>query len=331
MIRILTLCLLLFAMPMTGRAAAETCGGSNILTGLRATDPQTYAEIEKEAAAIKNGEAMLWKIEKNGEPPSYLLGTAHVTEPRVTTLSREARDALMNTKTVALELAEVADRNLLARSIMRNAKLLAMPDAGSVWDVIPDEDEKWIKESQHLPRGAAATLSAYQPWVIATMLSIPLCEQERKAGGALTLDEIVAQTAERQGAKVMGLETIEDQLGVFAGLSMDDQVAYLVATAKLGPQIADYYQTMIDLYLERRMNMLMPMAKRMDKSMGAANMMQLVEKELIEKRNRNMLRSALGLLPEGNVFVAVGALHLPGDKGLVELLRNSGYVVTPIN
>ena len=52
---------------------------------------------------------------------------------------------------------------------------------------------------------------------------------------------------------------------------------------------------------------------------------------LIRKRNRNMAARAAGLLAGGNAFIAVGALHLPGGEGLVELIRQAGYKVTPVN
>ena len=59
--------------------------------------------------------------------------------------------------------------------------------------------------------------------------------------------------------------------------------------------------------------------------------MAYVERELIEKRNRTMHERAMPLIDGGNAFIAVGALHLPGNTGLVELLRQSGYRVTPVN
>jgi uncharacterized protein YbaP (TraB family) len=75
----------------------------------------------------------------------------------------------------------------------------------------------------------------------------------------------------------------------------------------------------------------MPLTRRADPSGDNMALLAYIERELIEKRNITMHRRALDLLKDGNVFLAVGALHLPGDKGLVELLRQSGYKVTPVN
>jgi uncharacterized protein YbaP (TraB family) len=51
----------------------------------------------------------------------------------------------------------------------------------------------------------------------------------------------------------------------------------------------------------------------------------------LDERNATMLDRALPLIEGGNAFIAVGAAHLPGDQGLVELFRKSGYEVTPVN
>ena len=53
------------------------------------------------------------------------------------------------------------------------------------------------------------------------------------------------------------------------------------------------------------------------------------EKTMITSRNGVMVRNAEPILAEGNAFIAVGALHLPGPDGVIELLRRDGYVVTP--
>ena len=60
-------------------------------------------------------------------------------------------------------------------------------------------------------------------------------------------------------------------------------------------------------------------------------MMAFVEQDLMIKRNRVMQRRAKQLLGKGDAFIAVGAMHLSGDEGLVELIRQSGYTVTPVN
>lgn len=332
--RFLLAVLFLFAAVFAARAEEPpACTGSNILDGLARSDPKTHDEIIAEMKATKNGEAILWKIEA-ADPaiaPSYLFGTMHLTDPRVHDLPQETRDLIEHARVVSLELAEAADRRKLAVAMLKYAHYMAMPAGKTLWDVIPDEEEHFIRESSNIPPGRLGTFDAYQPWVIAAMLSIPLCETMRQAAGLISLDEEIGQTALAKGIPVVGVEKVEEQLSVLAGMSMDQQVAYLVATAKASDQIADYIETMVQLYLRRETGAIMPLTRRADPSGDNMALLAYIERELVEKRNITMHRRALDLLKDGNVFLAVGALHLPGDKGLVELLRQSGYTVTPVN
>ena len=79
-------------------AAADKCRGIDMLTETAAKDPQTYARIMAEAAATKNAGAILWKIEQDGRPASYLFGTVHLTDERVTHLSPAVEAALNDAK-----------------------------------------------------------------------------------------------------------------------------------------------------------------------------------------------------------------------------------------
>ena len=328
-------CLLIFfallACAMQSAAAPPACTGQDMIDEIKSADATAYKAIQQEANSTPNGGAILWKIEKNGTPPSYLFGTAHLADPRVTNMSPEAIEALNNASVVALELAEIRDKQLLAMSMMRFARFMAMPTGQTLWDVIPDADEAFIKENPNLPPGRSAVLGAYQPWVVAVMIAIPLCAQQQMAAGAPALDEIIAHTAVERSIRLVGLESIGDQLSVFASMPMAKQAEYLVATAKMGPRMDDYFETLISQYVQRRITSLIPLSKYLDPNSGNGEALAYIESELIEKRNRNMHTAALDLLQQGNAFIAVGALHLPGSHGLVELIRSSGYTVSPIN
>jgi hypothetical protein len=319
-----------FFAPMP--AAAAACNGKDLLAELHSQDPSAYASLMAEAESVANGESVLWKIEKEGIAPSFLFGTMHITDERVTGLSEPVRNALADARTVAMELSEIRDKHELMKATMRHARFLAMPGGKSLWDIIPDEFEEMIAGSPNLPAERRAAISAFQPWVVATMISIPACEQERVASGLLTMDEIIAGAAARRNLELVGLETIEQQLSTFSAMSLETQADYLVGTARLGSTTNDYFETMIRLYLDRRLAALLPLSRRAaGAEVGSARAFAFIEKELIEKRNLNMHQAAIPLLARGRVFIAVGALHLPGTRGLVELFRQSGFTLTALN
>ena len=327
--------LALAIMFLAGTAAAQeppVCTGVNLLDDLKSRDPAKYEAVMKEAAAVPNGEAVLWRIEKDGIKPSHLLGTVHVTDPRVTKGPPGIEELIAASGKVALELKELADDQAMAMAVMRSAPMMVMPVGKSLWDVIPDADEDAIRNSPNLPAGSAGAIFGYQPWVVATMLTLPPCEQARDAAGMRSFDDLIARFANRKGVEVVGLETAEEQFAVMSGMDMDLQARYLVETARMSDRAADQLETLLVLYDRRQVTAIMPLMLALEPPTDATRaIVAYVDSDLIRKRNHLMATRAAPLLTKGNVFIAVGALHLPGEEGLVELIRKSGYKVTPVN
>ena len=144
----------------------------------------------------------------------------------------------------------------------------------------------------------------------------------------------LAKGALEQGKALKGLETLKEQLSILSGLPLDVQAVLLADTAALGSMLDDMTRTMTDLYLDGNVAMFMPLFKAMavspDVSEDITGAYARFEQDLIDTRNHKMAERVQPMLDEGNAFVAVGALHLPGEEGLVELLRNAGYTVTAV-
>src|SRR5690606_17387320 len=109
------LAFLIMVAMATSRARAEipACTGINLLEGLEQDDPALLASIRSEAARTPNGSGLLWKIEKEGIAPSYLFGTMHMTDPRVTSLTSDAQSAFDSSSTVVIETTEVLDQSAM--------------------------------------------------------------------------------------------------------------------------------------------------------------------------------------------------------------------------
>jgi len=88
---------------------------------------------------------------------------------------------------------------------------------------------------------------------------------------------------------------------------------------------------MIQLYLQRELGAIWPLQMALAEKVGArADAFDAAEQSLLVARNLGMRDKALEILAEGNVFMAVGGLHLPGKQGLVALFREAGYTVTAV-
>ncbi|MER8439351.1 TraB/GumN family protein [Mesorhizobium sp. M1312] len=325
---------LILALLAAGKARAETpvCAGADMLSALQKDDPATYRKIETEAGATLNGKGLLWKLEKAGERPSFLFGTMHMTDPRVTTLPPAAQKAFDAADTVVIETTEVLDQQKMMAAFLKEPELMMFTDSTTLSSLLSPDDAAAVSKALDARGIPPASVAKMKPWMLSTMVALPACELARQAGGTPVLDIKLAQDAKTSGKAVDGLETIADQLRAMASLPLAFHMKGLVDTLKLGDRMSDVNETMIVLYQRGDIGMFWPLFRAVlpggeDDSAGYA----AFEETMITRRNKVMIDHAGPILAKGNAFMAVGALHLPGAEGLVEDFRKAGYTVTAVD
>lgn len=331
MLRTLGVCVVGFGL-WTGSpasAAAPACRGADEVERLKQAEPSVYQRIVDEAAHIPNGEALLWKIEGKAGKPSYLFGTIHITDERVHRLSDTIRSALGQSKVLAVEIVDDSPE-AMAQVMLANAGLYTFTD-GSSLETLLTADElaqlTTIAERMGMP---AMAVPRMRPWILTLMMALPACEIQRVTEKLPVLDQMLRATAETAGKPVSGLETAEEQLRIMAATPLADQVSFLKATLKLYGKAEDQLETMVQLYLTRRLPMLWPWYNTQIDDPALKEAISDFQLRLIDERNVRMRDRSQPLIDAGGAFIAVGALHLSGPKGLVALYRESGYTVTPV-
>ncbi len=232
---------LLVAAFAVGQARAETpvCTGVDLMQALRKDDPAAARRIEEDARATPNGSGLLWKIEKAGLGTSYLFGTMHMTDPRVTALPGAAQAAFDASATVVIETTDVLDQAEMMAAIMQKPELMMFTDQTTLQSLLSQEDAAAVEAAlaeRGIPLGS---VSKMKPWMLSAMVALPACEMARKAAGLPVLDVKLAQDAEASGKELRGLETVTDQLEAMASLPMDFHIRGLVDTLKLGDRMDD--------------------------------------------------------------------------------------------
>ncbi len=275
------------------------------------------ALLHHSAQAASYEKGLLWKIERDGMRPSYVFGTMHSEDERVIDLPSEVKQVFDASSSYTMEV--VLDMNAaleMSQAMMltdgRNLKNLLGADLYG--KVAPLMDARGVPE---------IVLQQFKPWAVFVTLSMP----PPKTG--IFLDAMLNQEAETQKKKVHGLETVAEQLGVFEKMSIKDQVAMVADTVKHQAEMADAIEELLKVYLKRDLRGLQDVnAKYMavdDPALGD----KLME-TLIDARNVRMVDRMQARFKEGNAFVAVGALHLPGENGILNMLAKKGYRVSVV-
>lgn len=321
--------LVVVGLAMQARAEDGSCGGRDLLAQMKAEDPATYAKVLEEGDRIPNGKSVFWKIEKPGIAPSYLLGTMHVTDPRVLKMPPGADEALFEADTVVVESDEILDEKKGMASIFANPDLTMFTDGRSLETLLSKDDVALLKDDLARRGIPLSAVSRMKPWMLMSAISLPSCERARAADKTAFLDKQIALNAASEGIPVKGLETFAEQLSTMAAIPIEFHMKSLIETIKLGKKMDDVFETMTELYLSGNVGLTIPLLKRAapdgaDEA-GYADFEELV----VRQRNHHMAERVAPILAEGGAFVAVGALHLPDKEGLVELIRQQGYTVTP--
>lgn len=329
------LCFLAVLLLAAGRAHAEEsdCGGTDLVEELAAKDPFLLKRLRQEAADVPNGGGLLWRVEGNdGTAPSYLFGTMHVTDPRVLQMSEHARKALQNSQAVVIETTDILDPSQMLALLSTSPELLMFPPEENLTDHL-SSDERELVQAALAERGVPLqSVVKMKPWMLVSLVSLPNCELRRKEAGALVLDAKIAEEARQGGKRLIGLETAKEQLTAISSLPMTLHIEALVGVLELGDRVDDMIETLIALYLEGQTGMFQPVLQDvlMEDAQGKEGYVAF-EERMIVMRNKVMAQRAAPLLDEGGAFIAVGAMHLPGEGGLVSLLRKAGYHVNRVD
>lgn len=262
-------------------------------------------------------QGLLWKIEASGAAPSYLFGTMHSDAPEVTRLPGPVKQAFDGSSGLTLEVtfAPEALQAMAAAMMMVNGSTLKSILSPSLY-------RKAVKAMalQGMPENLVARM---KPWAVAVALSMPPTDR------GVVLDHSLYQQAVARGVPVDGLETASEQMAIFDVLTESEQVQFLQETLQQLPQMDDMLKQLQSAYLSRDLAELMRINEA-SMSYGDKALADKFIKTAIVDRNRKMADRMQSRLEKGNWFIAVGALHLPGDKGILRLLIDSGYKVTKI-
>ncbi len=269
------------------------------------------------------GKGMLWKIEKAGTPTSYVLGTMHIADPRVLELPPEVDAALAASEQAIFEL--VLDASV--RTHMAQAMVLPQ---GRTLEVIlgPELFGRTVEVAAEYGLPGQA-INVMKPWALVPILSFPPEQLALLAGGQAPLDEALQHEAARQGKALVGLETVEEQLGLFDNAPEDVQVQMLRSVVEDRGRLRAQFESMLAGYLARDLEGLYG-EMLAQATAEEAELMATFERDFVIARNLRMAERLRPYLERAGSFVAVGALHLPGERGILALLAGDGYSVSRV-
>lgn len=275
------------------------------------------AQSEPVAPLAIIDKGLLWKITSEQGKVGYLFGTIHSEDARVLEFPQVLLDAVKESPIFAMELVP----NL--PTIGQLMQAMRYQDGTRLEDEIGSELYQQVVtrlSDYGVPAGQAQSLKV---WAAAMTLSVPVPET------GMFLDFSLSLRAAAGGATLTALETLDEQVGFLQGLDKKNQIVMLQQVITEFAEMQAQNEQMVEIWLGRDLNVLAKVSQQQMAEMEP-ELAEWFQLKGIDQRNAVMLKRALPLLKQGGIFIAVGALHLPGKAGLIAGIQQAGFKLEAI-
>ncbi|MFB9223755.1 TraB/GumN family protein [Paracoccus cavernae] len=326
-------------LPLSAMAVdAQECVGRDLIAALR---PEQKAELDRAVAAIPFNRGTLFEARK-GDARILLIGTYHFSDPRhAATIARFSDD--LDSADALLVEAGPEEQARLSNELATNPALIADTDGATLPERMAPED--WARLSAAMTeRGVPAFVaSRMRPWYVAMMLGISPCmlDQVKASGKVEGLDHLLLERAEAEGVPVVALEPWDTVFTLFAGMTPEEEIEMLQSALPAADHADDYASTLINAFFSGKVWDIWEFG-RIDayENSGLSredvdHQIGLAQEKMMDQRNESWIAPLVGAADaaakdKGHVVAAFGALHLPGERGVLRLLEREGFVVSAL-
>ncbi len=261
---------------------------------------------------------LLWKISGLGlTHPSYLFGTMHVLCSDDAQLSDSLRKAIGTCDEVYFEI-DLDDMSGMLSSL----QYMRMNDGRKLSDLLSKEDYERVKKyfETHSSLIPFSMLERFKPLLISSLIE----EDGMDCKTTDAMEMVIMKEAHNKDKKINGLETAQFQAGLFDSIPYEQQAVDLVKSIDSVNENKKMTAELVEVYKKQELDKIDELTRNGDPSIGSY--LDL----LLYGRNRKWVEELQTILPKKSILMAVGAGHLPGEQGVINLLRKKGYMVSPV-
>ncbi len=264
----------------------------------------------------KDNNTLLWEISgKTLKQPSYIFGTFHILCKDDIQFSANLQAAVKVSNRVYFEMDLDDPKNTLGGMFFMNMKDKTLDDLYTVEEL--QKVTKFYKDSLKMN---LSYFNKMKPMMLAALLYPRMMPCKTPSGVEIELMTI----AKKEKKEIYGFETIEFQSSIFDSIPYGVQAKDLLKNIDSMNKYKLYFNRMVQTYKNQQTDSLVAIVNDKTFSDGENN------DALLKNRNLNWVKQLKIILPKTNIFMAVGAAHLFGKDGLIDLLTKDGYTIKPI-
>ncbi|MFV0292325.1 MAG: TraB/GumN family protein [Paracoccus sp. (in: a-proteobacteria)] len=319
----------------TGSAVSAECVGTNLIEAMSEAD---QVEIRARTDVIPYHRGLFWQATRD-DAQITLIGTYHFDHPGLAVIVEDFAPVIRDAQTLLVEAGPKEEKEIQT-TLIQDPSIIMDATGPTLPERMEDADWKRLVTALEVRGIPGVMASRIRPWYAVTVLGISPCmmAQVVKDGGARGLDRQLMDVASSEAVPVQALEPSDTFLKLFGDLSPDEEIEMLIYALPSASYADDYATTLTDAYFDEDVwtiwefsrvdgyrNSGLP-AEKVDEMTDEAQVL------LMDERNRSWIAPLTEAAAEAaendkGVVAAFGALHLPGEEGVLRLLEKDGWTV----
>jgi len=262
---------------------------------------------------------LLWQVSGNGlSKPSFIFGTMHLLCSAEEMMSDSLLSALSRSEQVFFEIDMDNPSEMLGVF-----KFIRMKDNKKIGDLLSPDEYQRVKNyfSNNKTVLPLSMMERFKPYFVAAMLSEAKMPCATKTG----MEELILKQAKKEGKPISGLESIEFQASVFDSIPYEEQAKELLKAIDEEAKQDSFTNRMAAIYLAQDLDQIEQLT--LEEEGGVSSYLEL----FLYGRNAIWIPAMEAAMKKQPALFAVGAAHLPGEKGVLNLLKKAGYKVEPVS
>lgn len=261
---------------------------------------------------------LLWEITgKKVKSPSYLFGTIHLISADKFYFPDALEPIITDSELIVMEIGELSEQ--------MEAVQFLMLEEGDLFDHFSAEQEDslliFVDNQLNIAKDQSKLMfGRMKPMALMQLFAQAYFDEQPKS-----YEMKINELAQKHNVKVEGLETVEEQIALFDAIPMDEQVEMLMESVRDFEKQKEQFKEMETAYLSQDLKKLQDVLHS-----DSNHLIMQHESNILINRNKNWIPKIKRLMKKNKTFIAVGAGHLQGEDGLIQLLKDEGYELKPI-
>ncbi len=316
----------LFLIVLAPLPALAQCEGTDLIQSLTSAERE---DLESRAAGAAYPEGLLWRATKD-DTEIILFGTYHYEHARTAAHLEALTPLIDQADDVYLEVSN-ADQLELQRALAADPSIMFITQGPTLPDLLGEEDWQRLTEEMQARSIPGFMAAKFKPFWAAMMLGIGPCEASSALSQANGIDKQIGGYAASIGKDSRSLEDFRTLLTLFDSFPQKEQLDMIRLMFAWSGDADDLSYTLRQRYFAQEIALIWEYSRHVSLKFGGPRAQadfDLFEQQLLVKRNQDWMLVLDRDAPGKSLFLAVGAAHLPGPYGLLNLLHQEGFAIT---